>query len=394
MSVIKYGKPADWISYDFKEVATPLAEAKAAVETLKLLPRTRDYTERWKAEQLRREAAGTSRIEGAEFTEDELDEALRETSAEYGLTHSQRQARAAEQTYRWLTALPSGYPFGGDLIKEIHRRIVRGCDDDHCEPGALRRSGQNVIFGLPQHRGAEGGNECGEALEELVRAASREFGSHDPLIQSLAVHYHLAAIHPFLDGNGRTARAAEAFMLRKAGLQEEIFIPVSNFYYENNAEYLKVLSETAGKHGDLTDFVKFGLRGIKTLCKRAAGEIALHLRKSLFRERMHELFGKLESPRKRVIAERQMRLLNILLEKGSLPAEDFAKEAVSRSLYSGLKKLDNAIQRDFKKLLDLEAVKVDEATNEMSINLLWAEKMSEKEFKEKFDLLPKARSYL
>lgn len=393
MSVIKYRFPDSWIKYDFQRVAAPLAEAKGTIEALKLLPRTRDYTENWKAQQLRLEAAGTSRIEGADFTEEELDKALKpsEFDEKEGLTHSQRQARAAQQTYEWLAELPSTRPFRAELIKDIHRKIVKNCDDDHCEPGALRRESQNVTFGQPRHRGAEGGKECEKAFEGLIKAISLQFPEHDPLIQSIAVHYHLAAIHPFGDGNGRTARAAEAFMLRKAGLQEEIFIPVSNFYYENNQEYLKALNEVAKKNADLTPLFIFGLRGIRTLCKRAAEEVSLHLRKSLFRERMNELFGKLESPRKRVIAERQMFLLNFLLDKGPVSFADLSRE--TDHIYGKLKKTTDAKRRDFSKLLELEAVRIDPETEEIQINLFWPEKMKSDEFEEKFNLLPRAQSH-
>jgi len=63
--------------------------------------RARDYTENWKAQQLRLEAAGTSRIEGANFTEEYLDKALKppEFDEKEVLSHSQRQARAAQHTY-------------------------------------------------------------------------------------------------------------------------------------------------------------------------------------------------------------------------------------------------------------------------------------------------------
>jgi hypothetical protein len=48
----------------------------------------------------------------------------------------------------------------------------------------------------------------------------QKIGGHDTCIVSpffLAAHFHFAAIHLFLDGNGRTARALEAFMLQKVG---------------------------------------------------------------------------------------------------------------------------------------------------------------------------------
>ena len=54
-----------------------------------------------------------------------------------------------------------------------------------------------------------------------------ELRDHDPIIQALAAHYHVAAMHPFLDGNGRTARALEALMLQRAGLRDTCFIAMS-----------------------------------------------------------------------------------------------------------------------------------------------------------------------
>jgi hypothetical protein len=72
------------------------------------------------------------------------------------------------------------------LIGEVHRRLVSGCDDDHCAPGRLRTRDQNVTFGAPRHRGAEGGEECEAALRGLVAAARGPFREHDPLIQALA----------------------------------------------------------------------------------------------------------------------------------------------------------------------------------------------------------------
>ena len=50
----------------------------------------------------------------------------------------------------------------------IHRVIVTGCDDDHCEPGVVRHGDDQVVFGVPRHRGARAGDECRDALEHLI----------------------------------------------------------------------------------------------------------------------------------------------------------------------------------------------------------------------------------
>lgn len=50
-------------------------------------------------------------------------------------------------------------------------------------------------------------------------------------------------MHPFLDGNGRTARAVEALMLQRAGLRDALFIAMSNYYYDEKTVYLAALAE-------------------------------------------------------------------------------------------------------------------------------------------------------
>lgn len=206
---IRYITPTHWIKYEIPSILNPLVEAKAAVKALKATPYQRDWVDRLQDIQLKMEVAGTSRIEGAEFTDMELDVALEEP-AENHFTRSQRQAAAAASTYRWIASLPDDRPIDEGLVLEIHRRMVTGCDDDHCEPGRIRGRDHNVTFGFPLHRGCEGGQSCKVAFARLLEAVQREYPAHDPLIQAVAIHYHFAAMHPFQDGNGRTARALEA----------------------------------------------------------------------------------------------------------------------------------------------------------------------------------------
>ena len=100
----------------------------------------------------------------------------------------------------------------------------------------------------------------GRSLQGQSRLVQRGQPVVDPLIQALAVHYHVAAIHPFEDGNGRTARALEALLLQRAGLRSSCFIPMSNYYYDEKPAYLAALARVRAQDHDLTTFLKFGLR--------------------------------------------------------------------------------------------------------------------------------------
>jgi Fic family protein len=397
MAAILYVDPKRLIDYDPVRIGPQLAEAKAAVMSLATIPFQRRWVEALQEVQLKREVAGTSRIEGAEFTDRELEAALKETPEEL-FTRSQRQAHAAMNTYLWIRSLPSDHPLNGKLIREVHRRLVTGADDDHCEPGALRTVDQNVTFGVPQHRGVEGGKKCQKAFDALCHAIEREYPEHDLLVQALAVHYHLGAMHPFLDGNGRTARAMEAVILQRAGLKETL-IAMSNYYYDEKIAYLNVLSEARAGGHDLTPFLVFALRGIALQCKRLTAEIIREVRKALFRNMMYDLFNRLQSARKRVIAKRQIEILKLFLDREAIPWRQVI--ALTEKYYDSLADPIKALIRDMNYLLAIGGLSYSPKGSDKNhkddlvfrIELDWPAHITETRFFEAAKDMPRGKTY-
>ena len=70
---------------------------------------------------------------------------------------------------------------------------------------------------------------CDQAFARLDQAIQREFKDHDPLIQALAMHYHFASIHPFLDGNGRMGRLLITALLEHWQLMQAPLLYVSGY---------------------------------------------------------------------------------------------------------------------------------------------------------------------
>lgn len=393
--VIRYEIPTNWIRYDLVALVNELTEAKAAILSLTAIPYQRSWAETLQEMELKREVAGTSKIEGADFTDRELDLALEDETPAAMLSRSQKQARSAKAAYVWIARLPPDRPITEELILEVHRRIVTGCDEDHCPPGELRGADHNVIFGRPRHRGAEGGKECTRAFAQLCQAFLGEFREHDPLIQALALHYHLGAMHPFHDGNGRTARALEVLNLRRASLKDDLFIAMSNYYYDEKHSYLQKLSEVRKNNYDLTPFLKFGLMGIAKQCKRLLAEISRQVSKSLFRDVMGQMYNRLQSTKKRALAYRQREILQMLLELDKPITLDELYERLARP-YQDLKAPVKAFFRDLNYLLRLKAIK---ATNHkdavlVSVRLEWATEITETEFYEEINKLPEAKTHL
>lgn len=391
-SMIKYQFPTRWSHYNLAAIVGELAEAKGAVMSLRAFP----YQKRWVAElqemQLKLEVGGSSKIEGADFAGNELDQAMRETPEQLH-TRSQRQAHALTQAYRWISTVKADFPISENFIRELHRQIVEGADDDHCPPGKIRERDNNVNFGVPQHRGAEGGEECAAAFSGLVQALNGEFRGHDPLIQALATHYHFAAMHPFMDGNGRTARALEALLLGRAGLHSTLFIAMSNYYYEEKNSYLAALAAVRASGYDLTAFLKFGLMGIARQAKRLADLIRQQISKELYRSMLHDFFTRLVSTRKRVIGKRQLELAEYLLRHGPTEFELLCKQL--ETTYSGVSNPRKAIVRDINHLQGLKALRVSrykDTQYQIEAMLDWPTKVTESEFFEAVRKLSRAKT--
>lgn len=388
--MIEYNLPQNWIAYDPVSVSGNLVKAKAAVLSLRSIPYQKRWVDSLQKMELKREVAGTSKIEGADFAKGELEAALNETPGELH-TRSQRQARAAHKAYQWILNVPDERPVNESLITEIHKLIVKDADDDHCPPGVIRPQDQNVVFGSAKHRGAEGGEECEEAFSLFVKAVNREFAEHDPVIQALAAHFHFASMRPFMDGNGRAARCLEALMLQRAGLRGACFIAMSNYYYDEKNNYLAALAKTRAENFDLTEFLNFGLKGVEIQSQRLLSQIQKEISKELFMSMAYSLFNRLHSRgKRRILAERQLKILKILLD-GPLGLGKITHR--TQADYEGLSSPVKALTRDLNHLIRLDAIKFAKSEGEFFFEVIldWPAQITETEFFRKVKDLPKGK---
>jgi hypothetical protein len=123
------------------------------------------------------------------------------------------------------------------------------------------------------------------------------------------------------------------------------------------------------------------------------------MQRALFRDTMYSLFNRLETKRKRVIGERQVELLKILLEFDELTAVDLMQKAAVH--YAPLKHSGNAIFRDVYSLVELGSVNRTQALpdslaffmDRFSINLNWPQEIDEGEFLKRMKTMPKGKTF-
>ena len=84
----------------------------------------------------------------------------------------------------------------------------------------------------------------------------------DAVVQAIVTHVYIEWIHPFSDGNGRTGRLVEFYLLLRAGNPDIASHILSNFYNETRGEYYRQL-DRAGKTGDLSAFIAYAVQGLR-----------------------------------------------------------------------------------------------------------------------------------
>ena len=126
-------------------------------------------------------------------------------------------------------------------------------------------------------------------------------------------------------------------------------VSLSNYYYEHMDRYLAALYESRSRGHDLTPFLEFALPAVAERCDALASEIATHNKRVLYREFAQSLFGRLRSPRRRALAERQMRIIEVLLDSGPESPSDSLARVMTH--YEDLKYPERAFMRDIYNLL-------------------------------------------
>jgi Fic family protein len=134
-----------------------------------------------------------------------------------------------------------------------------------------------------------------------------------PALQAGIAHYELARIHPFLDGNGRTARALATLILTKRGFDTKKFFALEEYYNEDRPAYYSALANADAKGGDLTEWLEYFLFGIAVEISRVENTVM-----KLSNDRlMKEKYGQIG------LSSRQIKAVGYLKEKGQITNKEY-----------------------------------------------------------------------
>lgn len=142
-------------------------------------------------------------------------------------------------------------PFSEWQIKNLHRLVLKGIDDSYA--GIYRD--QQVFISGAEHTPPSPLN-IQEQMDNLLKWYDEEAMNFHPVVRGSMLHVIFVGIHPFIDGNGRTARLLLNLELMKAGYPPVII------RVENRLDYYNALDK-AHTTEDYKDFVELVSREVE-----------------------------------------------------------------------------------------------------------------------------------
>jgi Fic family protein len=164
------------------------------------------------------------------------------------------------------------------LIREIHRRVLWN-QSPLLTPGEYRRGENRVVdaTGAPLFTTPSSG-DVPELMHQLSSWLVSAYDRHPAPIVAALAHLELVAIHPFNDGNGRTARALARSVLIGHGYALDGLVSLDAQLDIDRSAYFAAIRDAIGAEYvpgyDATPFVRYF---VDSLC-RAADHVLARLR--------------------------------------------------------------------------------------------------------------------
>lgn len=239
---------------------------------------TRD---RYVVNSLIEEAISSSQLEGASTTRAVAKEMIR----------SKREPRNVDErmilnnfyAMEWVRENQQK-PLTKELVFELHAIVTKGTLEAEDGAGRFRRADENVrvvdnaddevvhtpppAATLPQRM---------TALCKFANGTSKDEPFIHPVVRAILVHFWLAYDHPFVDGNGRTARTLFYWSMLNQGYWLTEFISISRVIKKARIQYDRAFLFTETDDNDATYFVFHGLKVLRT----AIDELHAYLRKKV-----------------------------------------------------------------------------------------------------------------
>ena len=251
------------------------------------------------------EAIASSQMEGASTTRKVAKEMLRKQAKPKD--KSQQMIVNNYNTIRFLSD-HKNEDLSPKLLLDIHRQITEKTLENHEDEGRFRTDDNIVVMdGIsgdiahtpPSYKYIE------ESIIQLCNFVNEDKKFIHPIIKAIILHFMISFLHPFIDGNGRTARSLFYWYMLKKGYWLTEYLSISRIIYKTKGQYEKAFLYTENDEFDLGYFVQYNLK----VLYKAFEELKIYLER-----KAHENAALLEY-RIPGLNERQLQIVKMCAEK-------------------------------------------------------------------------------
>jgi len=174
------------------------------------------------------------------------------------------------------------------------------------------------------------------------------------IIKAVVAHLYLAWIHPFGDGNGRTARLIEFMILVTSGVPGPAAHLLSNHYNQTRSEYYRQLDRASQSGGDVLPFLNYAVSGFVDGLRAQLDRIRAQQWDVTWENYVHERFRSRTSPSD---VRRRHLLLDLSEHEEPVPASKL-RDLSPRVAAAYAKKTPKTLSRDLSALVEMGLLEV------------------------------------
>jgi len=293
-----------------------LGEASSKCEHIAGVPLAPAIAQRVHSLYLAKGASATTAIEGNTLSEEEAEQVIQGTLK---LPPSQQYlAQELENIVEAVNTITNGIANNGaspltiSFLKTLNSMVLKDLEvDEGVVPGEIR---QHRVM-VRKYRCAPV-EDCEFLLEKLCETLN-EFPSPKgqesafAIVKAVYAHLYFVWIHPFGDGNGRTARLIELYILLSAGFPQPTAHIMSNYYNRTRQKYYEALDAAIEGERKVIDFIAYSVTGFVEGLREQIDFIRAQQWKVAWVNYVHEIFHDKNS----AAESRRRRLLLALTDK-------------------------------------------------------------------------------
>jgi len=300
-----------------------------------------DWIQSMQSEALIIESHYSTHIEGTELTLSQAQKILKGRAVK-GIKQDDRQELL---NYKAAMDFVSKYlgvkeEITEDLIKQIHAILVKDVRGGTLEPGKYRKvqnyiinsSTREVIYTPPPY------TKIPKLMSEFVGWLNRKSEISPVLVAGIG-QFQFVDIHPFLDGNGRTARVLCSLILYQNGYDFKRLFSLSEYYDLNRNRYYDAIQSVREQNDDMTQWLEYFTEGLMKQLKEVKQKGEKAIKKDIISQNAEQFR----------LNDRQQKILNYFLDVNSASVDEIKQE---------FDFVRRTIQRDLSKLVELGLLKV------------------------------------